>query len=268
MTMAYQDALLDQLDPTRKQMTAPGYQPSGTAVDQPLDTQGGPHNDPRWTNGTWGGIPTTDPGSPGTAGGFWNPGSQPLSGPDGQPIAYPGTSQVPTPANGNTGINGANWDTPQGPSAPAGGMKDYRQIFQDTMQPFGYGHDALAKGKDALAAQGIKSYVDSSGMSRGRVELPGGDRFDVFDPVEGRTESDNWQTNPQGANWGWQAMGRDAGNSAKFAGNAPPQMALPQAPLAGANLGTSQDAITAGVQQYSEPSKYLEALLAQLGGQQ
>ncbi len=200
--MAYQDALLDQLDPTRKQMTAPGYQPGGTAVD--------------------------------------------------------------VPANGNTGANGGNTDV------PVGGMKDYRQIFTDTMQPFGYGHDALAKGKDALAAQGIKSYVDSSGMSRGRVELPGGDRFDVFDPVEGRTESNNWQTNPQGSNWNWQAMGRDAGNSAKFAENAP-QMdvaSMLQGPSPFTTQPqTGQDAITAGVEQYSQPSKYLEALLAQLGGQ-
>jgi hypothetical protein len=255
--MAYQDALLDQLDPTRRNtMAVPGL-PGGTAQGRGVETQGGPASDPRWTNGTWGspagggrqapgGIVTTDPTM-----------RPPLEGP-GMPSSMQPTMEVPGPGS----------PLPVGPMDQiAGSTKGGPgQSYQDILGKYQYGAKGLGEAEGELNAAGYKLQKHSDGRVRGRIFDPSGRGIDVTDTDEGG----DWWGAQTGDKWG----SHDAGYGS-------PETTTPQGmdlmslmgqsktsdPMAGYQDG-AKGAISQGVEQYSKPSEYLQALLAQLGGQQ
>lgn len=92
---------------------------------------------------------------------------------------------------------------------------DYQALFNSVMSKHGYGPEALRAAIPELQRYGIQVLIDGSDLVRGRVILPNGNKRDVFDPREGRTETNNWKTNPlQDGQWAWQDMGFEGGESA------------------------------------------------------
>lgn len=145
---------------------------------------------------------------------------QPTRMPD-MPTSYAPNSGWNTPGQrfpgfdiGNTQMWG-NYNPTSGgqnPFQPQQNIADPQAAFRNLMQGFGYGHDALSNAKSALQQMGIDVPTDASGLVRGDLILPGGRRVRVVDPREGKTEWNNWKTNPmQGGEWQWNDMGIDYG---------------------------------------------------------
>lgn len=89
-----------------------------------------------------------------------------------------------------------------------------KKSLQDILGGYGYGAKSLIDAEKELGQYGYEIQKDSAGLARGRVRGADGTIYDVFDPREGRTADNNWNTNPiEGGQWTINNLGNqtDAG---------------------------------------------------------
>ena len=216
--MAYRDALLDQLDPTRikrpmagpmEGFTAGGASPSPVSLDDPPE-----------------GIRAPGP-------------LEDLPAPPAQTNAFRGKLE-----GFDAEKLGRGHDSPK-----------YR--FADVMDEFDPKGGISQEMLDALNKLGL-------GTVTGQL---GGDKISIGGNVDPRfngvTEFDIIRDLESGGGWQWGGLNGGPEPAPTSGGGSLPMTGFPPGLL----QGDGQAQIAQGVEQYSQPSKYLAALLAQLGGQ-
>lgn len=218
---------------TSMPMSTPGYQPPASPNPAALAQ----------LNQRWG----LDRPTPTSAGGYMPPAST------------PGTTQSPPYVD----TQGERWQptmpvstAPPTSSAPAANPNDPAAYLRSVLSGTQYGPQGLA---GLQLAPGYRLQTDSTGAQRGRIYDPTGRQWDVFDPVEGRTAQDNWNTQLRGSQWNVRDAGMPTvggGGPAAFGGGMPPWM--PQGGNPGMNVLNPQSMPFMG-------SDILQYLAMQLG---
>jgi hypothetical protein len=192
------------------------------------------------------------------------PGRRQVAGPG---LHAPASIQAPVDPN-NFELDGV----PGLPGRQAGG--NYQDIFMQAAAGKRPTQASYAELASVLGPQGFQFQQDSGGRYRGRIQDPSGMVYDT-NLNEGNDEA--FMGGGEGTGQfgfmkrfhksevpgGWSAGGGGGGMSLK--GMSAPN---PMAGLEGLFSGSGDSAIQQGVAEYSEPSKYLEALLQQLQGGQ
>lgn len=137
---------------------------------------------------------------------------------------------------------------------------DPRSFIQSTLGKYQYGPQGLLSAEKDFTDAGYRIQKDSGGLARGRIYDPSGRQWDVFDPTEGRTAQDNWNTSMRGKNWSLNDMGMPSAG-----GSAPSTGGNFQTGIASLLSGDPLAAIQGALGQYTGQSDYLKALLEQLG---
>lgn len=198
-----------------------------------------------------GGIPTNSPNT-GITGGLQTQGQR---APGYMPSADPTPAPMPVAAPVGREAD-PNYGREVGPKQNA---SDPRAFIQSVLSGAQYGPQGLLGAEKQFTDAGYRLQKDSGGLARGRIYDPSGRQWDVFDPAEGRTSQDNWNTNMKGKGWSVNDMGMpSAGGNAPSTGNF-------QSSLAGLLGGDPMTGIQAALNQYAGQGDYLQQILAQLG---
>lgn len=156
--------------------------------------------------------------------------------------------------------------------APTGGG-----TLKDILGKYQYGAGGLGAAKNDLAGIGFDIQERGSGggspWASGRLkERSTGNIYQVFDPREGRTEANNWNNNPiADGQWTIENLGNEGLDAGGWSFGGPSSDMLPssipmptQTPQTWEDVAVSGDV---GIDPGNQRSPFLEALLAQLGGQ-
>lgn len=123
----------------------------------------------------------------------------------------------------------------------SGGSTDSDPGLMAILGKYDYGVKGLEAARAELEKYGYG--VQEGDFLRGRIKEPDGDIVDVFDPREGRTETNNWFNNPiEGGAWNYLNRGQaglDAGGwSFGGGGGTPVTPGIPTSPTSGGGGGS------------------------------